>query len=235
MTRRPRFLRPGAIYHVVSRGVDRRDIFRDDQDYRRFRDSLFRIVAASDAELLAYCLMPNHFHLVIRTGDRPLSAIMQELLTSHACFFNLRHHRTGHLFESRFYSDPIVGDIQLLNTIRYVHQNPVKAKLVERAADWPWSSATGPEDDIPLPEDFVLRGELVERLQPQLSLDSIAAIAEQRFKVPISLIKTAGRVEAVLLARRFMASESVRTGHKRSEIAAWLNTTEMSISRYLRA
>ncbi|UPT72988.1 MAG: transposase [Elusimicrobiota bacterium] len=218
----------------MSRGVDRKEILLDARDYERFRDSLKDAVAKAGADLLAYCLMPNHFHLVIRVGTRPLSAIMQSLLTSYACYFNLRHQRSGHLFEARFYSDSIIEDRQLFNTIRYVHQNPVKAGLVQRACDWKWSSSTGPEDDLPLPADFSpWSSEEPEWVESEpLSLDAIAAIIEARHRLSVDEFRRIRKTQPVIDARRSMVLEAIRYGHRRADIAAWLNTTVMSISRY---
>jgi REP element-mobilizing transposase RayT len=234
--RRPRFHCPGAVFHVVSRGVDRKEIFRDARDYARFQDSLKDAVAKAGAESLAYCLMPNHFHLVIGVGRTPLSVIMQSLLTSYACFFNLRHRRSGHLFEARFYSDPIIDDRQLFNTIRYVHQNPVKAGLVRRACEWKWSSSTGPEDDIPLPADFrpwISEGPERDEIESK-SLDEIASMIEARYRLSVAEFRRPRKAHPVVDARRAMVLEAIRWGHPRADIAAWLHTSQMSVSRYAR-
>ncbi len=140
MPRPPRLEFPGAVYHVTARGNERRSIFRDDQDRE---DYLARIAFYRHKfrfRLLSYCLMTNHVHLAIRTAEAPLSRIMAGLHSSYTQRFNRRHRRVGHLFQGRYKSFLVQEDRYLIALIRYVHRNPVRAGIVRRAADYPWSS-----------------------------------------------------------------------------------------------
>lgn len=94
--------------------------------------------------ILAYCLMPNHFHLAVKVSTVPLGRVMLRILTSYVNTFNNRHERTGHLFEARHKAKICLTDRYLLGLIRYIQMNPVRAKLVKNAEDWPWSSRRGP-------------------------------------------------------------------------------------------
>jgi REP element-mobilizing transposase RayT len=129
----------GAVYHIMSRGNDGQDIFLDSADYRRFLGLLSELKRRHGIRILAYCLMPNHFHLLPRVGAVPIWVTMQQLLTRYANHFNFKHDRRGHLFQSRYKAIPCVSDTYLLELLRYIHLNPVRAGLVRRPEEWPWS------------------------------------------------------------------------------------------------
>jgi REP element-mobilizing transposase RayT len=128
------------MYHLGTRGNNRGWIFRDDVDRIRFLELLTKVVRRHGWTLLAYCLMTNHYHLVVRFDEASLSAGMQELNGAFARTFNLRHNRVGHAFERRFHDELIESDGHLLATIRYDMLNPVRARICERPEQWPWSS-----------------------------------------------------------------------------------------------
>lgn len=130
MPRRPRFDHPGALHHVMLRGVDRQPIFSDDLDRTRLVDRLERVLPEEHVECLAWCLMPNHAHFLLRTGDRPLWRAMHRVETGYAGTFNRRHGRVGHLFQDRYRALPVTDDAYLLMAVRYVHRNPVEGGLV---------------------------------------------------------------------------------------------------------
>ena len=131
---------PGALYHVIARGNERKSIYRDDEDRQRYLDRLAFYREKFSFQLLAYCLMDNHVHLAIETGKAPLSRIMAGLQSSYTQYFNWRHARVGHLFQGRYKAFLVEEDPYGLALIRYIHENPVRAKVVERAEDYAWSS-----------------------------------------------------------------------------------------------
>ena len=104
MPRKARLDAPGALHHILVRGIERRKIFRDDSDRDDFLKRLGGILRESQTPCFAWALMPNHFHLLLRTGLTPLSNVMRRLLTGYAVTFNLRHRRSGHLFQNRYKS-----------------------------------------------------------------------------------------------------------------------------------
>jgi REP element-mobilizing transposase RayT len=140
MPRPPRLQLAGAIYHVTARGNRRVDIFMDDSDRRLFLALLERTVTRYGWRCHTYCLMKNHFHLVIETPEPNISDGMQFLAGLYAAAFNHRHGLSGHLFQGRFHTVVLKSDGQLLATVRYVLLNPVRAGLCERPGDWKWSS-----------------------------------------------------------------------------------------------
>ena len=130
----------GAVHHITSRGNERRNIFRDDRDRRRFVHYLGQAVRRYRWTLTAWVLMSNHFHLVVETSESNLSEGMQWLNGSYACWFNKRHGRSGHLYGDRFHSFLVHKEAYLREVIRYVILNPVRAKMVARAEQYRWSS-----------------------------------------------------------------------------------------------
>lgn len=129
-----------GIYHVTARGNNGECIFLDDYDRYAFLALMARIGRLQVVHILAYGLMTNHLHLVIQTPMANISATMHRLNGPYAYTFNRRHGRKGHLFERRFYSKIIHNDVQLLETTRYIHLNPVEAGLVKAPQEYPWTS-----------------------------------------------------------------------------------------------
>ncbi|MGE0864788.1 MAG: transposase [Vicinamibacterales bacterium] len=140
MARPPRIQLPSAIYHVMSRGNRKGIIFDDDDDRRRFMEVLADAVERYRLRCLSYCLMGNHYHVVIETTERNLPDAMHFVNGVFTQASNLRHGRTGHLLEGRYRSVVVDNDIYLWNAVLYVVLNPVAAGLVTHPADWPWSS-----------------------------------------------------------------------------------------------
>lgn len=120
----------GVVQHVMARGIERRDIFGDAGDREAFLDRLAAVVVAGEAQLLAWSLLPNHFHLVLRPRKLYLKDLMRRLMTGYAGGYNRRHGRDGHLFQSRYRSLVVGEEPYLLELVRYVHLNPLRAGLV---------------------------------------------------------------------------------------------------------
>ena len=130
MPRGPRIDFPGAVHHVMLRGVARQSIFRDDRDRRRFLSCLECILVQTGTICFAWSLMGNHFHLALQTGCVPLATVMARINTSYAMYFNLRFGRVGHLFESRYKNRLVEDESDLIGLVRYVHGNPLKDRVV---------------------------------------------------------------------------------------------------------
>ena len=141
----------GALYHVTSRGDRREAIYEDDEDRARFLEALGNVIGAFNWRCHAYCLMSNHYHLVIATPDGNLSKGMRQLNGVFTQWSNRRHRRAGHLFQGRFKAVLVDQESHLLELARYVVLNPVRAGMVKAAEDWPWSSylATIGDEDRP--------------------------------------------------------------------------------------
>ncbi len=144
MPRRPRAAPGGYCYHVLNRANGRFTVFHEPADYAAFVNLLDAACQRIPMRVLAYCLMPNHFHLVVwPAGDADLSAWMHWLSTTHVSRYHKKHKSTGHLWQGRYKAFPIQEDEHLLAVLRYVERNPLRANLVTLAEDWPFSSLHG--------------------------------------------------------------------------------------------
>jgi REP element-mobilizing transposase RayT len=142
MPRQARLDVPGALHHIMVRGIDKSNIFRDDEDKSRFLERLGQTVSEGKCTVYAWVLMDNHVHILFKSGKDGISAVMRKLLTWYAQYFNRQHRRTGHLFENRYKSILCDEDNYLFALIRYIHLNPIRAKIVttiEQLDRYPWS------------------------------------------------------------------------------------------------
>ena len=130
MPRQARLDVPGALHHIMVRGINKTVVFRDDEDKDRFLQRLGENVTAAQASVYAWVLMDNHVHILFKSGKEGISAVMRKLLTWYAQYHNRRYHRTGHLFENRYKSVLCDEDTYLLVLVRYIHLNPARAKIV---------------------------------------------------------------------------------------------------------
>ena len=138
----PRLDAPGVLHHGMVRGSERRAIFRDDRDRREFVTRLAAQAQAHAWAVYAWARLPNHAHLVVRTGGRALARTMGALLGGYAGAFNRRHRRSGHLFQNRYQSIAVEEEVYLLELTRYIHLNPLRAGVVQDLAAverYPWT------------------------------------------------------------------------------------------------
>jgi REP element-mobilizing transposase RayT len=131
---------PGALYHVISRGNQRQNVFRSKEDFERFKLILQEVQGQQKLVLYAYVLMPNHFHLLVQVAAKPLSKVMQSLLYRYTRYYNQRYRQVGHLFQGRYKAILCDRESYLLELVRYLHLNPVRAGMVKDPKRYPWSS-----------------------------------------------------------------------------------------------
>jgi len=176
MPRQPRLDAPGILQHVMARGIERRLIFVDDPDRKDFLARFAQILEETQTRCYAWALIPNHFHLLIRTGQAPLSSVMRRLMTGYAVSFNHHHRRVGHLFQNRYKSVVCEENAYLLELIRYIHLNPLRAKLVSdmNALDvYPWtghSTLMGNCKNLLIPVETTTQNSHTDVPSPVLSL-----------------------------------------------------------------
>ena len=145
-----------GIYHVILRGINRQRIFEDEEDYERFLFLLDHYKAICGYEIYAYCLMPNHIHILIREGKESLSTVFRRLGTSFVYWYNLKYERSGHLYQDRYKSEAVEDDAYFLTALRYIHRNPVKAGLCNDPGEYPYSSFPHYFDSSMIDSDFAL-------------------------------------------------------------------------------
>jgi REP element-mobilizing transposase RayT len=161
MPRKAREKSENGIYHIILRGNSRQEIFHDDEDFIHFIKVLGKYKKEAKMKVHGWCLMDNHVHLLLEEGAEELSATMKRIGVSFVWYYNTKYNMTGHLFQDRFRSEIIDSDRYLMTVIRYIHQNPVKAGLAEKPADWKWSSCSSYYNEHIFPSnlldsDFIL-------------------------------------------------------------------------------
>ena len=141
MSRLSRNYSESGVYHILFRGVNQQNIFEEKQDYIKLLETIDNVKKDMHFELYAYCFMSNHAHLVIKEAkNKDISLIMKRILTKYARWYNIKYKRSGALIANRYKSVPVEVDEYFLHLIRYVHQNPLKAGIVENIKDYPYSS-----------------------------------------------------------------------------------------------
>lgn len=142
MPRQARLDAPGALHHIMVRGINRSNIFDDDQDKVRFLEHFGQNVTDGKCFVYAWVLMSNHAHILFKSGKEGISAVMRKLLTWYAQYYNRRHNRTGHLFENRYKSILCDEENYLMSIVRYIHLNPIRAGIIKTMGQldrYPWS------------------------------------------------------------------------------------------------
>ena len=129
-----------GIYHIMIRGINKQKIFEQPEDYRKLLYQLRDCKEKGEFELYAYCLMPNHIHLLLKEGSEPIADTFRRLGSKYVMWFNTKYSRVGHLFQDRFKSEAVEDGGYFLTVLRYIHFNPVKAKLVQYPGEYPYSS-----------------------------------------------------------------------------------------------
>lgn len=139
MARQARKRSNTGIYHVMLRGIDKRDIFLDDEDREKFIENIIKAKEVGNFEIYGYCLMDNHVHLLIKE-DEEIGTSIKRITVGYVGWHNNKYERTGHLFQNRYKSEPVETESYLIIVLRYIHQNPVKAGIVKKLESYQWSS-----------------------------------------------------------------------------------------------
>lgn len=232
----------------MSRGVERRAIFLSDIDRQTFLAYLIRIIRRHDISVFAYCLMDNHFHMLVAVNETPLETAMKELLSHYALFFNGAHSRVGHLFQGR-YGALLCRDLgYLIQLIAYIHLNPVRAGMAEKPADWAWSShdelmrLNGPILDLDQLKNLTglspeetrqryaerIRGEDREPRRDPTLQELIIRAAHKTGVSPVDLV-SGGRGPAYTRAKLFVLRWAEVEGFSDVEVAAAIGSTSAGV------
>jgi REP element-mobilizing transposase RayT len=254
MSRPLRIEFPGAVYHLTSRGDRREAIFSDDQDRAQFLSLLALACARFQVRVLVYCLMGNHYHLVVQTSAANLSAFMRQINGVYTQAFNRRHGLVGHLFQGRFKAILVDRDAYLLRLCQYVELNPVRAQLVPRAEDWSWSSYrahTALADAPPWLDRATVAAFVLER-EPLTARDHLTAarryaklVAQSGLEQCDSFWTNALRQQIYLGDQAFIEriqarvdeanlSRGRRSSHRRSEVPSPQRSKPRSLQYWLR-
>jgi putative transposase len=215
----------GSIYHVTARGARQDALFVDDEDRRSFVASLDDCRSLTGWTCMAFCLMTNHYHLLVELAAPQLSAGMHMLNTSHAVRFNRRHERAGHVFDARFHSTMVEDAEHGEEIVRYIALNPVRAGLCARPENWPWSSysaAAGLSPAVPgIDADEALRWFGGDRAA---MVASVVAAIHRPPRPSLDELLGGGTRRGILRARRIY-------GYTQRDIAAFLGVSQATVSR----
>lgn len=250
---------PKTIYHVISRGNNKKDIFLDDKDYNVFLKHLKETLEEKEFLLYCYCLMPNHFHLLIETLDTPLSKIMQKLLTNYAIYFNYRYEQTGHVFQDRYKAKICDKEEYLFKLLQYIHLNPLRAGITKDINNYKWSSHlvyAGKTNNKDLSIEKLFRrmdcssvaqghrvynnliGELINEDTWQfkkLTLDEILQEISIETKLSKNDILSDSHEQKISMARKnFSYSAANEFGYTLNEISDFINRDKSVVSRYIK-
>ena len=174
MPRKARIRAESGIYHIMLRGINRQQIFEDEEDNEEFLQILLNNKAISGYQIFAYCLMGNHVHLLLKEGLESLEHTFKRIGAKYVYWYNAKYQRIGHLFQDRFKSEVVEDSRYLCTVIRYIHQNPLKAGLCSRLEDYPFSSyreyISRPElVDMEAVKEYVTRESVIEMSREEMS------------------------------------------------------------------
>ncbi|MDE2038544.1 MAG: transposase [Elusimicrobia bacterium] len=224
-------------------------IFRDEADCEFFLRRMSALRKELGIRILAYCLMGNHYHLLLQSGKMPLSVFMQRLLTAYVIFFNGHWQTCGHPFQGRFGSRRCQNENDVRGVIRYVHANPVDSGLARDPADWIWSghreilgsASSQGLVDIPWVLELFGGGEegrlayagLMAQPEPSIKRRPLAEILADEARGAEAIVRGRDRSERALRLRRAFIVEALQAGHRRSAIAAYLGRGPSAITYLL--
>jgi len=190
MPRTARLDAPGVLHHVMVRGIEKTDIFWDDEDRKAFLNRVDQLVSSTKTRIPAWVLMPNHVHLLLFSGPEGISKFMRRLLTGYALYFNRRHQRRGHLFQDRYGSIVCEEERYLLELVRYIHLNPLRGGVVDNLRElkrYPWSGHAvlmGTEENHWQEKDYILRRFHRERAKAVRAYAGFVADGEDQGRRP---------------------------------------------------
>jgi putative transposase len=231
MVHAPRIEYPGAIHHVTSRGASRTAICHTDADYAALVGSVAAATRIANWRCLAYCVMPNHYHLLIQTPVPTLSVGMHRLNGMYASRYNTTYEHTGHVFQGRFHAELVRSDEHLLEALRYIALNPVRGMLARSPERWRWSSYRATAGWCASPP-WVASGQVLGLMGSDLP-DS-----RRRYREFVGAVRTAPtrRPALAVLVTSTRRSDIVAArehGYTQSEIAAHLGVSQPTVSRIL--
>ena len=243
MPRQPRVENIG-FHHIINRGVARGDVFLKDDDFKKFLEILEGAKLRYHFTLHSYCLMNNHYHLLIETRSENLSLIARQINSKYAQYFNIEYNRVGPLWQGRFKNSFVYDDSYLLILIRYIEQNPIKANITKTIGEYEWSSSFCLLADIgsELLEDSLLYDDILfANLHKEISdaeLKKLEQLAKTKYKKDKSIIRLKQKPlkfyfnsKQTIQKRNIKIKEAVVDGYKQSEIADFLGLSRTVISK----
>jgi len=223
-------------YHVINRGVEKRKIFLDDKDHRKFLAVINESIPTYNFTLHAYCLMPNHYHLLIETIHENLSSVMRQVNSRYSIYFNKKYKRVGPLWQGRFKSWFVQDENYLRTLIKYIEYNPVKACITKKIGDYIWASRLC----LPFLSPDKFSSGLNERELKQIdeifsakvsNIDDKSKMIHQKKEIPLEKYFIEGDT---IQKRNWNIIKAINNGYKQSEIASFLCVSNVLVSKVAR-
>ncbi|MEA3523330.1 MAG: transposase [Campylobacterota bacterium] len=251
MARKPRLDMPG-FHHVINRGVEKREVFIDDEDYTYFLELICTGCEAFDINLHSYCLMNNHYHLLIETKKDNLSKFMRSINAKYASYFNRKNKRVGHLWQGRFKSWYVSNEAYLYILIKYIESNPLKAKIVKDLKDYKYASYNSfieKADSLKCAKesimflDFASLKDREEFFESDYDEDDLKEIAKNsnlviasldKKKLPVKALEKLFKNFETKIQRNEKVKEASKLGYSQSQIATVLRLSQPAIANILK-
>ncbi|MDD3364248.1 MAG: transposase [Syntrophomonas sp.] len=243
MPRNARQKSENGIYHIMVRGINRQDIFHDDEDQQRYLETIARMKKENRFEVYGFCLMTNHVHLLVQEKEEEISRIMKRIGISYAWWYNSKYNRVGHLFQDRYKSEGIDKDAYLLSVIRYIHKNPVMAGMVEEPEEFRWSSCRvyygEKEYPVGLTDTGFILGlfannelEAVKKFKQHMKAEHQDTCLDDNIKLRLSDIKLVSEIKTILNGEPVIALLTMEK-KRRNEILKQIKLIEGSTQRQI--
>lgn len=231
MSQPPRCWTPDTIHHVISRGNRRQHIFSRPDDYDCYKKLMFALAPEYGVEFHAWCLMPNHLHLLLQ-AEKPLSDFMHSLQGAYSRFYNDKYGHSGHLYDGPFLSKLIDSERYFATAVRYIEENPYRARLLPSGQLWPHCSV----QRIPALNEAEFAGMALDdfpyRDEPaRVDLASLCEIVAARLGIQAADMRSASRGKAVGSARREFVAQAIKLGATRARLAAFLGVSRSAITQ----
>jgi len=248
MPRKERYQEAG-LYHVINRGVERRDVYSEEEDYKFFLDLLVKISQDYEITIHSFCLMTNHYHLLLETKQTNLSKAIQFINDKYAKYFNKKYSRSGHLWQGRFKSYPLFDDAHFWIVAKYIERNPLKAGMVEDVAEYKyhsffqWSQKHNYFELLKSSKIFDMTfQEYREYISSEMDVDAIDIV----YKTPKLITQENGKMKLLTkrletffeLDRDINRNENIKKafeyGYTKAEIAKFLSLSPTTISKVIK-
>jgi putative transposase len=233
MARKPRITQAG-FYHVINRGVEKRDIYLNDKDRRRFLEIIDESAGIFDFSIHSYCLMKNHYHLLLKTRKENLSLIMKQINSKYSIYFNRKTKRVGHLWQGRFKSWYIHNEKYLVALIKYIELNPVKAQITKKTGEYRWAMSN--RDENLECADFGLMDKI--DFKPGMSdkeTQNVEAVFDARLEVKKgsvdSKVKKSLSEHFDKAKREVAVANAIKDGYTQVEIGKYLGLSNIAVSK----
>jgi REP element-mobilizing transposase RayT len=223
-----------GFFHILNRGVEKREIFMDDDDYLKFLEILDDSATNYNFTIYSFCLMNNHYHLLLKTSQENLSLLMRQINSRYSIYFNNRYKRVGPLFQGRFKSWFVYDEVYLRALVKYIEFNPIKANIVDTIGQYRWSMSSYMDTPVCANYDILKAIDFNDGMSEK-ELNEVEKIYSAKFElkdddVEIKKSKTLEEYFSIF-SREFAIANAIKDGHTQTSVAMYLKLSNVSISK----